>query len=173
MTFIQIYASGCTFWVFIAVHYTSVVYTAVHYSTVWTELNSSPTFCCYEQDPCTHPLSVSQCSPVFLSCICLGVQLMSFRAEYVLDYMMLNCFPKWLYEFTLAPRYICVRPLLQNSLRINASRYLYDSYVSTWWGCYFLNSVPQKSHLSNMSNLPPTSVTLHLLCLWHRISRMH
>ena len=94
VTVIQVYASGCTFWVFIAVHYTSVVYTAVHYSTVWTELNSSPTFCCYEQDPCTHPLSVSQCSPVFLSCICLGVQLMSFRAEYVLDYMMLNCFPK-------------------------------------------------------------------------------
>ena len=94
VTSIQVYASGCTFWVFTAVHYTFVVHTAVHYSTVWTELNSSPTFCCYEQDPCTHPLSVSQCSPVFLSCICLGVQLMSFRAEYVLDYMMLKCFPK-------------------------------------------------------------------------------
>ena len=94
VTFIQVYASVCTFWVFTAVHYTFVVHTAVHYSTVWTELNSSPTFCCYEQDPCTHPLSVSQCSPVFLSCICLGVQLMSFRAEYVLDYMMLKCFPK-------------------------------------------------------------------------------
>ena len=84
VTFIQVYAFGCTFW----------IYVAVHYSTVWTELNSLPTFCCYEQDPCTHPVSVSQCSPVFLSYLCLGVQLMSFRAEYVLDYMMLNCFPK-------------------------------------------------------------------------------
>ena len=67
----------------------SLLYTIALYGctiSVSGHLTLLPTFCYYEQYPCTHLVSVPKCSiQEFLSCVCLEVELMGFRVGFVLD----------------------------------------------------------------------------------------